>query len=46
MVFTFNRIDILTKRIEKLPLAYPTMSPKQEKDLELAKKLLEDEGKY
>ena len=38
--------DILTKRIEKLPLAYPTMSPKQEKDLELAKKLLEDEGKY
>ena len=38
--------DILTKRIEKLPLAYPTMSPNQEKELELAKELLEDEGKY
>ena len=38
--------DILTKRLEKLPLAYPTMSPDQEKELNLAKQLLQDEDKY
>lgn len=38
--------DILTKRFDELPLAYPKMSPAQEKDLYLAKQLLEDEGKY
>ena len=38
--------DILTKRLEELPLAYPTMSPDQEKELNLAKQLLQDEDKY
>lgn len=38
--------DIITKRIEQLPLAYPAMTPAQEKELEVAKQLLDDEAKY
>lgn len=38
--------DILTEQIEKLPLAYPTVSPQQKKDLQIAKQLLLDEDKY
>lgn len=38
--------DIITKRIEELPLAYPEMTPAQEKELEVAKQLLDDEDKY
>lgn len=37
--------DILTKRIEKLPLAYPTMTPEQEGELAKARQLLIDEDK-
>lgn len=38
--------DIITKRIEELPLAYPEMTPAQEKELGVAKQLLDDEDKY
>ncbi|WP_297953673.1 PPK2 family polyphosphate kinase [uncultured Lactobacillus sp.] len=38
--------DIITKRIEQLPLSYPAMTPAQEKELEVAKQLLDDEAKY
>lgn len=38
--------DIITKRIEQLPLAYPAMTPAQEKELEVAKQLLDDKAKY
>lgn len=38
--------DIITKRIEQLPLAYPAMTPAQEKELEVSKQLLDDEAKY
>ena len=37
--------DILTKRIEKLPLAYPKMTPEQEGELAEARQLLIDEDK-
>lgn len=38
--------DIIIKRIEELPLAYPEMTPAQEKELGVAKQLLDDEDKY
>ena len=38
--------NIITKRIEELPLAYPEMTPAQEKELGVAKQLLDDEDKY
>ena len=38
--------NILTEQLEKLPLAYPTMTEKQEKELQIAKQLLQDEDKY
>lgn len=37
--------DILTKRIEKLPLAYPTMTAQQKGELAEARQLLLDEDK-
>ena len=37
---------MINKRIEQLPLAYPAMTPAQEKELEVAKQLLDDEAKY
>lgn len=37
--------DIITKRIEKLPLAYPEMTPEQEGQLAEAHQILLDEGK-
>ena len=38
--------NILTKRVNKMPLAYPTLTAMQKKDLVLAKQFLEDEDKY
>ncbi|KRL89609.1 PPK2 family polyphosphate kinase [Lactobacillus kalixensis] len=38
--------NILTEQLKKLPLAYPTMAEKQEKELQIAKQLLQDEDKY
>ncbi|WP_304401958.1 PPK2 family polyphosphate kinase [Lactobacillus intestinalis] len=38
--------NILTKRINEMPLAYPTLTAMQKKDLVLAKQFLEDEDKY
>ncbi|MCI1975005.1 MAG: polyphosphate kinase 2 family protein [Limosilactobacillus sp.] len=37
--------DILTKKINSLPLAYPEMAPKQEEELQVAKKELLNEDK-
>lgn len=37
--------DILTKRIKKLPLAYPTMTPEQEAELVTARQMLVNEDK-
>lgn len=37
--------DILTKRIEELPLAYPTMTPDQEAELATARQMLLEEDK-
>ncbi|WP_267201157.1 PPK2 family polyphosphate kinase [Limosilactobacillus kribbianus] len=37
--------DIITKRVEKMPLAYPEMTPEQEGQLAEAHQILLDEGK-
>lgn len=38
--------NILIKRINEMPLAYPTLTAMQKKDLVWAKQFLEDEDKY